>query len=262
MKIAIIGGGNMGGAIARGLCEGSLVKPEDIAVSDPQKSLLEGLRQYNSQLRLTSNNFEAVEGADVVLLAVKPWLMEFVVTTLKQKLDYSKQIIGSIAATVTFERLDELLEKEDEIPAVFRIVPNIAISIRKSMTFVAASNATEEQTGKILALFNELGKTKLIDESHIEGATALASCGTAFALRYVRAASEGGVELGFNATEAKEIVMQTVKGAVELLEASGKHPEEMIDQVTTPGGITIKGLNEMEHAGFTSAVIRGHKAAK
>jgi pyrroline-5-carboxylate reductase len=105
-----------------------------------------------------------------------------------------------------------------------------------------------------------MGKSLLTDEQHLASGTTLASCGIAYAMRYIRAAAEGGVELGFKADDAKNIVMQTMKGAVELLEASGMHPEAAIDLVTTPGGVTIKGLNEMEHAGFTSAVIRGLKA--
>jgi pyrroline-5-carboxylate reductase len=105
-----------------------------------------------------------------------------------------------------------------------------------------------------------MGQTIITEERLLGAGTTLASCGIAYAMRYVRAASEGGVELGFKAGEAQKIVMQTMRGAVELLQATGMHPEAAIDLVTTPGGVTIKGLNEMEHAGFTSSVIRGLKA--
>ena len=125
------------------------------------------------------------------------------------------------------------------------------------MTFLCPVNATDELTGQVKALFDEMGKTCICDETHLSVGMALASCGIAYAFRYIRAASEGGVELGFKARQSQEIVMQTLKGAVALLEAEGLHPEEAIDRVTTPGGLTIKGLNEMEHAGFTSAVIQG-----
>ena len=121
-------------------------------------------------------------------------------------------------------------------------------------------NASEANTQTVVSIFDEMGHTLITDEQHLAAGTTLASCGIAYAMRYIRAASEGGVELGFKADDAKKIVMQTMKGAVELLEASGMHPEAAIDLVTTPGGVTIKGLNEMEHAGFTSAVIRGLKA--
>ena len=128
------------------------------------------------------------------------------------------------------------------------------------MTFIVPVGASDEQTKTVTDLFGRMGRTLLTDEQHLAAGTTLASCGIAYAMRYIRAASEGGVELGFKADQAKEVVMQTMLGAVRLLEASGMHPEAAIDMVTTPGGVTIKGLNEMEHAGFTSSVIRGLKA--
>jgi pyrroline-5-carboxylate reductase len=128
------------------------------------------------------------------------------------------------------------------------------------MTFIVPVDATTEETDKIIDLFDEMGETLITDEQHLGAGTTLASCGIAYAMRYIRAAAEGGVELGFKADDANRIVMQTVEGAVKLLEATGLHPEAAIDMVTTPWGVTIKGLNEMEHAGFTSAVIRGLKA--
>ena len=128
------------------------------------------------------------------------------------------------------------------------------------MTFIVPIGASEENIKTVVNIFDEMGNTLITDEQHLAAGTTLASCGIAYAMRYIRAVSEGGVELGFKADDAKAIVMQTMKGAVELLEASGLHPEAAIDLVTTPGGVTIKGLNEMEHAGFTSAVIRGLKA--
>jgi pyrroline-5-carboxylate reductase len=145
-------------------------------------------------------------------------------------------------------------------PALFLVIPNIAIAQMESMTFMVPVGANEKQTTTIKEVFDEMGKTLITDEKHLAAGTTLASCGIAYAMRYIRAASEGGVELGFKADDAKKIVMQTMEGAVSLLEASGLHPEAAIDLVTTPGGVTIKGLNEMEHAGFTSAVIRGLKA--
>ena len=128
------------------------------------------------------------------------------------------------------------------------------------MTFIVPIGASEAETKTVVSIFDEMGNSLITDEAHLAAGTTLASCGIAYAMRYIRAASEGGVELGFKADDAKRIVMQTMKGAVELLETSGLHPEAAIDLVTTPGGVTIKGLNEMEHAGFTSAVIRGLKA--
>jgi pyrroline-5-carboxylate reductase len=163
-----------------------------------------------------------------------------------------------IAAGVSSESIKQWLG--ESCPPLFLAIPNIAIAEMASMTFIVPIDATEEKIQTVVNIFDEMGNTLITDEQHLAAGTTLASCGIAYAMRYIRAASEGGVELGFKADDAKKIVMQTMKGAVELLEASGMHPEQAIDLVTTPGGVTIKGLNEMEHAGFTSAVIRGLKA--
>ena len=166
-----------------------------------------------------------------------------------------------VAAGVKSTDINTWLDKGGDTIPTFLVIPNIAIAHLQSMTFIVPdANATQQQTEQVKALFDSMGKSIITDENHLAAGTTLASCGIAYAMRYIRAASEGGVELGFKADDAKNIVMQTMKGAVELLEASGLHPEAAIDLVTTPGGVTIKGLNEMEHAGFTSSVIRGLKA--
>ena len=144
--------------------------------------------------------------------------------------------------------------------STFLVIPNIAIAQLESMTFIAPVVADAQQIAKVKELFDTMGHTIITDEQHLGAGTTLASCGIAYAMRYIRAASEGGVELGFKADDAKQIVMPTMKGAVTLLEATGLHPEAAIDLVTTTGGVTIKGLNEMEHNGFTSSVIKGLKA--
>ena len=164
-----------------------------------------------------------------------------------------------IAAGVKSASIQEWLG--EQCPPLFLCIPNIAIAQLASMTFLVPCGAVpQHHIETVKALFDKMGQTIITDEQHLAAGTTLASCGIAYAMRYIRAASEGGVELGFKADDAKQIVMQAVMGAVKLLEASGLHPEAAIDLVTTPGGVTIKGLNEMEHAGFTSAVIRGLKA--
>ena len=267
MKITIIGAGNMGGAIAKGLALGHIFKASDITCTARTEETLNKIKKVNADFRISQNNVEAVEQADIIVLAVKPWLIEQTINQIKDILNYDKQIIVSVAAGVTFEQLKTYLDKKREIgncigtPTLFRIMPNTAIEVLSSMTFVAAHNASIEQTNLILEIFNELGNAMLVEERLMSAGTALASCGIAFALRYIRAAIEGGVELGFYPKQAQEIVAHTVKGAVDLLLENKSNPEIEIDKVTTPGGITIKGLNEMELSGFTSSVIRGLRAA-
>ncbi len=246
----------MGGATVEGLIKGQYFKIDDITVADPSQAVTEKFAKMG--ISVTSDNKLAADTADIVCVVVKPWLVERVLKDIKPELDPKKQILIVIAAGVSSENIKGWLG--DQCPSLFLVIPNIAIAEMASMTFVVPVGASEKDIQTVTDIFNEMGNTLITDEQHLAAGTTLASCGIAYAMRYVRAASEGGVELGFKADDAKAIVMQTMKGAVELLEASGMHPEAAIDLVTTPGGVTIKGLNEMEHAGFTSAVIRGLKA--
>lgn len=259
MKIAIIGAGNMGGAIARGLAHSDI--GIQIAVADLAQDKLAELKAEYDSIEVSNDSKAIVADADVVLVAVKPWLVEPVLKGVLPALDLSRQIILSIAAGVDIATITSWLGNDQAI--VFRAIPNTAISIHQSMTFVSHNtNATTEQVAQVESIFNALGKAAVIEERLMGAATSLCSCGIAFAMRYVRAATEGGVELGIYPNDAKQYVLQTLRGAVELLEATGNNPEVEIDKVTTPGGITIKGLNAMEAHGFTNAVIEGLKASK
>ena len=253
MRISIIGSGNIGGAIARGLAKGTMFKASDITCTAQSDETLEKMRKIDPDFILTHDNVEAARNADIIIIAVKPWRVEMIIDEIKSVLDFEKQIIVSVAAGVTFDLLNTYLTKNTDFdclatPTIFRIMPNTAIEVMSSMTFVSARNASKEQTDLIIHIFNELGNAMLVEERLMGAGTALASSGIAFALRYIRAAIE--------------IVVHTVKGAVDLLLENKSNPEMEIDKVTTPGGITIKGLNEMELSGFTSSVIRGLKASK
>lgn len=263
MKFAIIGAGNMGGAVARGLAQGSLVRTEDICVANPSTGKLDALRAEFPALRTTTDNCEAVQGADVVLLAVKPWKVKEVIDALKGSLDYRHQVVASMAGGLGTAYLDSCLSRgaDEPLPAVYYIIPNTAIAVRSSMTFLTSVRATPETDARMLAIFRELGDALLVEERLMDAGMVLASCGIAYAMRYLRAATEGGVELGLYARDAQRIVMQTLKGAVDLLQATGSHPEAEIDKVTTPGGLTIRGLNAMEASGFTASVIAGLRAS-
>jgi pyrroline-5-carboxylate reductase len=247
----------MGGATVEGLIKGQQFRNEDITVSDPSQAVVEKFEKTG--VSVTTDNKLAADSADIVCVVVKPWLVEQVLKDIKPELDPRKQVLIVIAAGVPSASIKEWLG--ENCPPLFLVIPNIAIAEMASMTFIVPCGAVAQHHIELVkGIFDEMGNTLITDEQHLAAGTTLASCGIAYAMRYIRAASEGGVELGFKADDAKKIVMQTMKGAVELLEASGLHPEAAIDLVTTPGGVTIKGLNEMEHAGFTSAVIRGLKA--
>ena len=261
MKLAIIGTGNMGGAIARGLISAGTWRAGDLICTAKTDAGLARIQTTLSGVRATRDNRQAASEADIILLAVKPWLIEKVIEEIRPTLDFSQHIIISVAAGISLQEMEQLLAAPTP-PALFRAMPNTAVSVRDGVTFICQQNATEEQTALVNSLFAALGYTVVTDEQHLNAGTALASCGIAFSMRYIRAAMEGGVELGFRPEEAARIVEHTVHGAASLLLQSGMHPEVAIDQVTTAGGITIKGLNAMERSGFTAAVIDGLKACR
>jgi pyrroline-5-carboxylate reductase len=264
MKIVIIGGGNMGGAIARGLSQGSFFKPGDITVIDVHEAPLQAIKAFNPEINTISGNYNSVAVADIVLLAVKPWLVKEVILDIKFHLDYNKQILLSVAAGITIEEMTRSLIKAPEknaLPVLFRLVPNTAIAVKQSVTLISSHNASSEQEELLLNIFNELGCAFLLEESKLGAGTAMTSCGIAYLFRYVRAAMQAGVELGFYPKEAQNMVVKTMQGAAALLDETKENPEIEIDKVTTPGGITIKGLNELEASGFTTAIIKAIKAS-
>jgi pyrroline-5-carboxylate reductase len=136
-------------------------------------------------------------------------------------------------------------------------MPNTAIAIQESMTCLCTDDSNVEALPLVKKIFDALGRTLVIDETLMVPATALCACGIAFFLRAVRAASQGGIEIGFHAEEALLMAAQTARGAASLLVKEGSHPESEVDKVTTPQGCTISGLNQMEHHGFSSALIKG-----
>ncbi len=250
----------MGGASAIGIVKAGIIPASDITVTAKHQSTLDKFTPYG--IKTSLDNISAVKDADIVMLVVKPWLIEPVVNEIKPALDYSKQIIVSMAPGVKSAQLLDILDKDGEKPSLAYIIPNTAIEILQSMTFIAPITVSQDHVSTLEKVFEGTGSTMIVDENHLGAGTALASCGIAYAMRYIRAASEGGVELGFYAKDAVKIVCQTVMGAAGLISAHGSHPEAEIDKVTTPGGITIKGLNTMEKEGFTNAVISGLKASK
>lgn len=261
MKIAIIGAGNMGGAIACGLAASGEYEAGEIICANPSCAKLDALKGRYDIISTTTDNVVAASEADIVIVAVKPWLAESVVKQIAESVDAPGKMLVSVVADTSFAELRQWVAHNECEPAVFRVIPNTAISVGQSMTFVAAENATQEQIDRVMQIFAKMGEVMFVGEKMLETGMVLASCGIAFALRYIRAASEGGVELGCPASQATRIVAATIKGAAELLLQNESHPEQEIDKVTTAGGITIKGLNEMEHAGFTSAIIKGLKAS-
>lgn len=251
MKITIIGAGNMGGAIARALAKDPSLSPSDITCTARSA---ETLSRFDDGFVLTTDNHLAVREADIIMFAVKPWLMEEVVRDVAPFISPDRQIVASVAAGVTFCQLAQWL---DASPTMFRIIPNTAVEVGSGVTFISSCNASVAQRSLFIDMFSRMGYALEVEESAMAAGTALASCGIAYAMKYIQASAAGGQELGFSAEQACRIVEYTVKGAAELLLATGNAPQTEIDKVTTPGGMTQKGLAAMEQAGFSEAVAEG-----
>ena len=250
--VAVIGGGNLGISIARGLISAGLIPASGLTVTRRRPELLAELAEAG--VATGDDNLAAIRDADIVVLCVQPQQLDGVMEEISGELDPVRQVVISTVSGVSIDAMRAHLG--DEIP-IIRAMPNIGIAIGESMTCLAADAVSETSVPMARELFGSLGATMLIQEEQMVPATALCACGIAFFLRAIRAASQGGIEIGFHAEEAIFLAAQTARGAASLLLEHGNHPETEIDKVTTPKGCTIYGLNEMENRGFSSAMIRG-----
>ena len=251
-RIAILGTGNIGGAIARGLVDTGLISADRITLTRRKTEALDEFRR--SGFAIMQSNPEALKSADLVFIAVTPQQLNPLLAEIKPFLDNRHHTIISIVSGATISQIRSHLG--DGVP-VIRAMPNTAIAIRESMTCLSTDAGDPSALPLVKEIFDALGRTLIIDEALMVPATALCACGIAFFLRAIRAASQGGIEIGFHAEEALLMAAQTARGAASLLGEAGNHPEREVDKVTTPQGCTISGLNQMEHNGFSSALIKG-----
>ncbi|HEX2395965.1 MAG TPA: pyrroline-5-carboxylate reductase [Bacteroidales bacterium] len=249
-SIAILGGGNLGTSLAKGLINSGQFSYKNLIITEkrePRMVYLHGLG-----FTVTENNKDAVNKSQIVVASVKPQQFSTLAEEIREYLTEDHILISTVTG-VSFREIENATGK---IP-MLRIMPNTALEICESMTCIAFKNTNPEQEALMTSMFEKMGKTLIIPEDMMDAATVVGACGIAFALRFMRAMSQGGIEIGFNSEMSQLITAQTVKGAAQLIVETSNHPEKEIDKVTTPQGITISGLNEMEHQGLSSAVIRG-----
>ncbi len=251
-KIAILGAGNIGTSIARGLAGGKTFPPIHIILARRRVNLLEDFKTQG--FAVTKDNLEAVKRADVIILTVEPQVADSVLKEIGPELDFDRHILISVVTGLSIKRIEEILGRSMRIA---RAMPNTAIAVGESMTCIASNGPDDRALEMAKLIFSDVGKTLRIHEEDMIAATALGACGIAFFLRAIRAASQGGIEIGLSAKNSLAMAVQTAMGAACLLSVGGNHPESEIDKVTTPKGCTISGLNRMEHEGFSSAMIRG-----
>ncbi len=252
LKIAIIGCGNLGLSIVHGLLESGKISAKNLTATKRNTPPIAHLKEKG--VHITSNNKGAVLSADIIIFAVKPYNMQPILESLKPELMEKKPIIVSVATGITIQEIKDWTQLD--IP-IFRAMPNTATDVKQSITSICQEGATAKEKDIITSLFNSLGEAIYITEDLMEAATVLGACGIAYVMRFIRAMIQGGIQIGFDANTASTIVNHAVKGASELLISRGEHPEFEIDKVTTPKGCTITGLNEMEHNGFSSSLIKG-----
>lgn len=253
-NIAILGGGNLGKSIAQGLVEQEY-NASNITITRNRIELLNDLKAQG--INVSNNNIEATKNADIIIIAVKPYKIAEILQEINSVMTEDK-ILVSVVSDFSIGQIKANLTT---VPSIVRAMPNTASSVNESITCLATDNATQEDLEKVTTIFKALGNTIAINEALMDAATVLGACGIAYVLRFIRGMIQGGIEIGFDAQTATKIATQTVKGASELLLQKGNHPEAEIDKVTTPKGCTIAGLNEMEHQGFSSALIKGIKTS-
>ncbi|MBL4653488.1 MAG: pyrroline-5-carboxylate reductase [Flavobacteriales bacterium] len=249
-KIAIIGGGNLGSSLAEGLVKSENYSVNDVIISKRNPKTLPQLTEQG--FNIISDNDVAIQQSQIVVLAVLPQQFDAVISEIKDSLT-ENHVLVSVVSGVSISAIEAVIPNTP----VLRAMPNTAIAIQESMTCISSNKKSQQYEKEITDMFNCVGLSMTINEELMTSATALCACGIAFFLRAIRAASQGGTQIGFHADEALKMAAQTAKGAAALLVEHGKHPEREIDKVTSPEGCTISGLNEMEHKGFSSAMIRG-----
>lgn len=253
-RTAILGSGNIGMSLARGLVKAEYYNPQDITVT--RRNIQHLSEEAANGFGVSDNNADAVTTSSIIILAVLPQQLNPLLDQIKDTIDPEKHLIISVISGVTCANIQSRLGTRVQ---VVRAMPNTAIAIGQSMTCIASDNASAESLSEVSRMFETVGDVIQINEDLMTSATALCACGIAFFLRAIRAASQGGIEIGFHADEALKMAVQTAKGAADLLIQQKSHPEHEIDKVTSPKGCTIAGLNEMEHHGFSSSLIKGIK---
>lgn len=251
-NIAILGAGNLGLSIAKGLISSGIVHKENLILTENNPKRSNALKGDGYQV--IPDNKLAVAQSDLVMLVVKPWQIDDLLSEIKAEVGDKMPVIVSC---VTGIMSGHIYSQLGCTPPLFRVMPNTGIALKESMSCISEHCTTNKQQEEIREIFSQLGQVLFVPEELMPAATALAGCGIAFALRFIRAAIQAGVEIGFSAEDAKIMAAQITKGAAELILQNNSHPEAEIDKVTTPKGITITGLNEMEHSGFSSSIIKG-----
>ena len=263
LRIGIIGGGQMGTALVKGILHAGVADASEITVSDVIASARERLHA-ESGVRTTNDNTEAAKNADVVVIALKPQVAAEALEPVAGKL-MPTQTVLSIMAGVPTGKLERWLSGEDEAAQpvhVVRAMPNTPALIGEGMAAISrgahAKDADMNRAERILAA---VGRVVRVDEKQLDAVTGLSGSGPGYVYTVIEALADGGVKVGLPKPLALELAAQTVLGAARMVLETEEHPAVLRDRVTSPGGTTIAGLHAMEAAGIRNALMQAVEAA-
>lgn len=250
-KITFIGAGNMGGAILSGIINKKIVQASNITVFDTNITKMEKFKE-KYKVNIQKDVYLAVKEADIVILAVKPNVIESVLQNISDSLKETV-ILVSIAAGVSINNIEKNTFENIKIA---RIMPNTPAMVGEAMSSVSVNDkVTEEETDLVLEMFNNLGKAELLPESFIDVVTGLSGSGPAYVYMFIEALADGAVVEGMPRDKAYKFAAQTVLGAAKMVLETGIHPGELKDMVTSPGGTTIEAVKSLEFNGLRSSII-------
>ncbi len=256
-KIAFLGAGNMAEALVAGIVKGKLSKPECVLATDISPARLEILKD-RYQIQVGAQNLDAVLWADVIILCVKPQVINDVLTEIQSSLS-EKQLVISVAAGVSITRIQDKIGQT--IPLV-RAMPNTPAVIQEGVTALAGCrDLPSEQLYVAQKLFESVGQVVVVDETLMDAVTGLSGSGPAYVYLAIEALIDGGVRAGLPRNIAHVLAVQTVLGAAKMVRDTNEHPAVLKDRVTSPGGTTIAGLQRLEEGGLRATLIDAVEAA-
>ncbi|VAX29753.1 Pyrroline-5-carboxylate reductase [hydrothermal vent metagenome] len=260
-KLGFIGGGNMAEAMIKGLISASFVESKNIFVSDVVPERLEFLHS-KYKVKTLADNRELVEKSDILILAVKPQVVKKVMENVRDLID-AKKLLVSVAAGVPIATIHAVLKAgQDRKYNIVRTMPNTPALVQEGVTAIAAGvNVSKVDIQIAHRLFEAVGKTVDVDEVHLDAVTGLSGSGPAYIFMIIEALSDAGVKMGLSREVANTLTIQTVLGSAKLAWESKKHPGELKDMVTSPGGTTISGLHTLEAGGLRTTMMNAVEAA-
>ena len=264
-KLALIGCGNLGKALLEGLIDGQVFAPENIKVSDSRESVIQEMTQLHN-VQAARNNLDCLEKSDVALFAVKPHVLLNILPMIGEAgvPNNDKPLIISVAAGISTTQIEEAIQAHNPSaqPHVIRAMPNTPALVRQGVTALCTGRfATDDDMAVAKTLFEAVGKTVEVAESDMNAVTGLSGSGPAYIFLIVEALADAGVRVGLTRQVAQTLALQTLLGSAQLMQQTGKHPALLKDQVTSPGGTTIAGIQALEEGKLRATLMKAVEAA-